>query len=118
MTAVLIAVRFAHFASVMLLFGASAFLAALAPPALRKALEPSIGRIIAAAARLAAVTMRPTDISSALRKAGGASAARKALAPKRSMTEAKCAKRTAMRTAVKETVQSATAYSYARSSRP
>jgi copper resistance protein D len=56
LTAVLIAVRFAHFASVMLLFGASAFLAAIAPPALRKALEPSIGRIIAAASVAAAAT--------------------------------------------------------------
>jgi copper resistance protein D len=54
--AIFIALRFAHFASVMLLFGASAFLAALAPPALRKALEPSIGRIIAAASVAAAAT--------------------------------------------------------------
>ncbi len=56
MTAIFIAVRFAHFASVMLLFGASVFLAALAPPALRMALEPSIGRIIAAASFAAAAT--------------------------------------------------------------
>jgi putative copper resistance protein D len=56
LTAVLIAVRFAHFASVMLLFGASAFLAALAPPALRNALETSIGRIVAATSVAAAAT--------------------------------------------------------------
>ena len=56
MTAVFIAVRFAHFASVMLLFGASAFLAALAPSALCKALEPPVGRVIAAASVAAAAT--------------------------------------------------------------
>jgi copper resistance protein D len=56
LTAVLIAVRFAHFASVMLLFGASVFVAALAPPALRRALEPSIGRVVAAASVAAAAT--------------------------------------------------------------
>jgi putative copper resistance protein D len=56
LTAVFIAVRFAHFASVMLLFGASAFLAALAPPGLRMTLEPLIGRIIAIASFAAAAT--------------------------------------------------------------
>jgi putative copper resistance protein D len=56
LTAALIAVRFAHFASVMLLFGASAFLAVLAPPGLRAALQPSIGRIITGASFAAAAT--------------------------------------------------------------
>jgi copper resistance protein D len=56
LTAVFIIVRFAHFASAMLLFGASVFVVVLAPPALRAELERSTGRIIMFAGLGAAAT--------------------------------------------------------------
>ena len=52
----LIVVRFAHFASAMALFGASVFLAALAPPTLRIEIAPPIKRIIALASIAAAAS--------------------------------------------------------------
>jgi copper resistance protein D len=52
----LILVRFAHFASTMALFGASLFLAGLAPAALREALTPSAGRLMSGAALIAAAS--------------------------------------------------------------
>jgi putative copper resistance protein D len=56
LTAALILIRFAHFASVMLLFGASVFLAALAPPALRTALARPLRRLMIGAALVAAAS--------------------------------------------------------------
>ena len=56
MTAVLIFVRFAHFASAMTVFGASVFVAGLSTPPLRAALVPAIGRLIVATSLIAAAT--------------------------------------------------------------
>ncbi|HXW20890.1 MAG TPA: copper homeostasis membrane protein CopD [Roseiarcus sp.] len=56
MNEALILVRFAHFVSTMALFGASVFLAALAPARLREALTPSVGRLISTAALIAAAS--------------------------------------------------------------
>jgi putative copper resistance protein D len=53
---VLIFVRFAHFAATMLLFGASAFLWALAPAELASRLAGSVGRIVGAAIPVVGVT--------------------------------------------------------------
>jgi copper resistance protein D len=55
-TVALIVVRFAHFVSAMFLFGASAFLAFLAPPSLRASLGRPLERLFVMAAFLAAVT--------------------------------------------------------------
>jgi copper resistance protein D len=54
LTAALIVVRFVHFASVMALFGASVFLALLAPTSLRRALAPRFHVAGVAAALIAA----------------------------------------------------------------
>jgi putative copper resistance protein D len=48
--------RFAHFAATMTLFGATAFVSALAPPELASALAPALRRIAAIAIPLAAVS--------------------------------------------------------------
>jgi copper resistance protein D len=56
LTAVLIFVRFAHFASAMAVFGASVFVAGLSTPPLRAALVPAIGRLIVATSLIAAAT--------------------------------------------------------------
>jgi copper resistance protein D len=52
----LILIRFAHFASAMALFGASVFLAVLAPPRLRPALAQPVGRLMQSAALIAAAS--------------------------------------------------------------
>ncbi|HLJ72847.1 MAG TPA: copper homeostasis membrane protein CopD [Roseiarcus sp.] len=52
----LIVVRFVHFGSAMALFGASVFLAALAPPLLRAQVAPPLKRIIVVASVAAAVS--------------------------------------------------------------
>ncbi len=56
MTALLIVARFAQFASAMALFGASLFLAALAPPVLRADLAPSMRPIVTIASVAAAAS--------------------------------------------------------------
>jgi putative copper resistance protein D len=52
----LLLIRFAHFLSTMALFGASFFLAAVAPARLQGALTPSVGRLMSGAALVAAAS--------------------------------------------------------------
>ena len=56
MEAALVLCRFAHFAAAMTLFGATAFVVALAPPDLARALAPAARRIAAAAIVAAALS--------------------------------------------------------------
>jgi len=56
METALVLCRFTHFAAAMALFGAAAFIGALAPPALALALAPDMRRLAAAAIPLAAIS--------------------------------------------------------------